>query len=266
MTDRQALADRARLAVQGPLERQTAPLRHRALDALAARPGEHILDIGCGAGGAIPDLAAAVAPGGRVLAVDISPLMLDAARSRSISLDSVDLLQADAQTAAFAVQAFDAAYSSFGVMFFADPTAAFVNIRKALKPAGRVAFVCWRALAENELDLLPLSVASPYLPPQPPEDGPSPFSFANPDHLRAVLSAAGFQAIDIVPYDTTVWAGDLDETLALVLNVGALGKILRETPHLRAACEPAVRAALAARQTPRGVELNAAVWIVTAHK
>lgn len=255
-------AIRAWLAVEEPLELQLAPLGRRAMQALAASPGEHVLDIGCGAGRTTLDLARAVAPGGAVLGVDISAPRLDYARRLAGAAPGVAYQLGDAQTAAFAPGAFDAAFSRFGVMFFADPVAAFANIRKALKPAGRLAFVCWRSLEENDLERVPLDAAAPWLPPTP--DAPTHVSFADPDRIRAILSAAGFQAIDIAAHDQPVGSGDLEIMLEVSLRVGALGVILRQAPHLRDPCVAPVRAALATHLGPDGVTLKAATWIVTA--
>ena len=175
-------------------------------------------------------------------------------------------IHADAQLFPFEPAAFDAAFSRFGVMFFADPIAAFINIRRSLKPNGRLAFVCWRALEENPLDIVPLGAASPHLPPQPElaPDAPGPFAFADPGRLRGLLEGAGFRAVEITAHDEQVGSGDLDKMLAVCSRVGALGKILREGPGLGAAALPAVRSALAAYDGPEGVRLNAATWIVTA--
>jgi hypothetical protein len=94
-------------------------------------------------------------------------------------------------------------------MFFADPTAAFINIRRCLRPNGRLAFVCWRALQENLLDILPLRAASAHLPPQPlPDpDAPDPFAFANPEVVRGILQRAGFREIEINARDEQVGSG-----------------------------------------------------------
>jgi SAM-dependent methyltransferase len=259
------IADRARMDVQEPLDRQLSPLGLRAMAALAPKPGERILDIGCGSGQTVVQLAEAVGPGGGVLGVDISTVMLEAAARRAAGFGQVGFIEADAQAFAFEPGAFDAIFSRFGVMFFAGPVAAFANIRRALKPAGRLAFVCWRAEAENDLDMTPLRAAAPHLPPQPPEpDGPGPFAFADPETLRRILAAAGFEAIEIAAHDQKVGSGNLEAMLTVCLRVGSLGKILRENPELRDAVVAPVRAALAEHDGPQGVTLNAATWIVTA--
>jgi len=253
------------------LERQLAPLGWHAMTALAPRPGEHILDIGCGGGETALELARAVAPDGTVVGIDLSAAVLAFARRAAEGNERVRFIEADAQTFPFEPQSFDSAFSRFGVMFFADPTAAFINIRRSLRPNGRLAFVCWRALEENPLDHLPLQAASPHLPPQlvheldtPGLDAPGPFAFANPDRVRRILENAGFAEIEIAARDEPVGSGDLESMLAVCSRVGALGKILRENPELRAAALPVVRAALAAHDGPDGVRLNAATWVVTA--
>src|SRR5215467_1886313 len=113
--------------------------------------GESVLEIGCGTGALTLPLAAAVGEHGRVVAVDISEPMLGAARQRVAEhgLRNVTLLLGDAQVFAFEPAAFDLATSRMGVMFFADPVAAFRNIAGALKPGGRLVFACWAPLAEN---------------------------------------------------------------------------------------------------------------------
>jgi SAM-dependent methyltransferase len=253
------------------LELQLAPLGRRALAALAPQPGEHMLDIGCGGGESVLDVARAVAPDGTVMGIDLSAAVLAFARRAAKDCERARFIQADAQVFPFEPASFDAAFSRFGVMFFADPTEAFINIRRSLRPNGRLAFVCWRALQENPLDILPLKAASAHLPPQitanltaQDPDAPGPFAFANPDRVRTILESAGFGDITISAHDDLVGCGDVDEMLAVCSRVGALGKILRENPELRTAALPAVRSALAANDGPDGVRLNAATWIVTA--
>jgi SAM-dependent methyltransferase len=257
---------RAWAEVRELLELQLAPLGRHALAALAPQPGESVLDIGCGGGETALDLARAVAPDGSVVGVDLSAAVLTFARRAAQGHARVRFVQADAQVFPFEPASFDAAFSRFGVMFFADPAAAFINIRRSLRPNGRLAFVCWRALEENPLDILPLRAASAHLPPQPAHDpdAPGPFAFANPDRVRSILERAGFGEIEIIARDEQVGSGDLDTMLAVCSRVGALGKVLRENPEFRAATLPAVRSTLAAHDGPEGVRLNAATWVVTA--
>lgn len=259
------LADRTRAELHVPYERQLAPLGYRAMSALSPKRGEYILDIGCGTGQTSVELGRKVGSEGRVLGIDLAPAVLGIAMERAKNCAQVRFVQADAQVFPFGPGLYDAAFSRFGVMFFADPVAAFTNIRRALKEGGRIAFVCWRSLEENELDTLPLQAAYPYLPPQPedPSSAP-PFSFSKSDTVRDTLSAAGFEDIEISAHDEEVGSGDLDSMLELTLRVGSLGKIVRECPQLRTLVLRPVQEALAARDSPKGPMLNAATWIVKA--
>lgn len=252
--------------VQGPLDRQLKPLGRAAMAALKPKAGERILDIGCGAGETTVELAERVAPGGTVTGVDISRPLLEVARRRG-GAEGVTFVEADAQTQAFEPASFDAAFSRFGVMFFADPTAAFVNIRKALKPGGRMAFICWRPPIENPIIVLPMMAAAPLLPeqPPPPEPGaPGPFAFADPDRVRGILTDAGFEEIVIAKHDEKIGGGNLDTALDLALRIGPLGSMLREQPELAPRVTEAVRTALAQHDGPDGVKLDSATWLVTA--
>jgi SAM-dependent methyltransferase len=252
-------------ALQPLLDAQIAPPGLAAMDALAPRAGERILDIGCGCGDTTLALAGRVGAGGAVLGVDISAPMLAVARGRAAGVAGASFREADAQTARFDAP-FDAAFSRFGVMFFGDPAAAFGNIRGALRPGGRLGFVCWRKPADNPWMMVPMEAAMRHLPPQPPSDplAPGPFAFADAPRVRDVLSAAGFSAIDVQAYDVPIGGFALDQAMILALRVGPLGRLLLDAPDQREAVVDSVRAALAARETEGRVWLGAGVWIVTA--
>ena len=252
--------------LHAPLDRQLKPLGEAGMAVLAPEDGERILDIGCGAGDTSHALAAAVGPSGAVVGADISRLLLNVARTRSAALPGLSFIEADAQTFPFGTGAFDAVFSRFGVMFFADPTAAFINIRRALKPGGRLTFVCWRTPPENPFMGLPMAAALAHIPPPPPPEpgAPGPFAFADPEKVRGILSAAGFTDLIFTPHDTKIGSGDLETTLAMSLKIGPLGAMLRENPDKREVVIDAVREALSAHEGPDGVKLGAAVWIVSA--
>jgi SAM-dependent methyltransferase len=198
-------------------------------------------------------------PKGRVIGVDIAPLLLDVARERARGLGQISFIEGDAALLDLPPESVDAFFSRFGVMALSDHAAAFSNFHRMLKPGGRLAFVCWRSLVENELDLLPLRAAGlEHLL------DPTPFSFEDPAYVRATLENAGFSEISISAYDEAVTSGDLGSTLTVILKVGPLGRILRENPELGLTAEPRVRAALAAKGDPARVALQAATWIVSA--
>ena len=254
--------------LQGVLDRQVEPLGLEAIRRLAPRVGERILDLGCGCGQTSVELAAQVGPAGAVVAIDVSRPMLAVARSRAPPLPgaAIEFREADAQVEAFAPATFDAAFSRFGVMFFADPVAAFGNVRRALKPAGRLAFVCWRGLEESDWMRVPLEAAKHLLPPPAPVDprAPGPFAFADAERVRRILIDAGFPAPRIEPFEATIGGTGLEDTVRLLCRVGPLGAAMRERPDLLPAASDAVRAALIPRLGPDGVRMRAAVWIVQA--
>jgi SAM-dependent methyltransferase len=255
-------------AMQEHMDAQLEPHGLRVMEALAPAPGECILDIGCGSGKTSLELGQAVDATGAVMGLDISRPLLDLARRRAAESGAanVSFLEADAQTYAFA-STFDAVFSRFGVMFFADPPAAFANIHRALRPGGRLAFVCWRTPGENIFMILPHMGAAPQLPPAPPPKpgAPGPFAFADPAQVRHILASAGFRDIDLTPYDQKIGAGDLEQTLAVSLKVGLLGRALLEHPDKRALVIDDVRQALRPHVDEDGVvRLDSASWIVTA--
>jgi SAM-dependent methyltransferase len=263
-----ATAGKIWAAFQTQLDRQLEPLGAEAMRVLAPAPGERILDIGCGCGQTSVALAGRVGTAGGVLGVDISEPMLAVARQRaSAQVGAAPSFRlADAAAEDLGDAAFHHVFSRFGVMFFHDPVAAFTNIRRAMKPGGRLAFVCWRPLSENPWMLAPLEAARPALPPLPPSDAtaPGPFAFADPDRVRAVLTEAGFRAVSVDPFDARIGGGDIDETMVLIFRVGPLGAALRENPDRADAVANLVRPALAPYVTEAGVLMPAAVWIVSA--
>jgi len=244
-----------------------------AVAAAAAQPGEHILDIGCGSGASTFMLADQVGPTGHVLGVDISQQLVELARAATPDAAPVEFRLADAATAAFPAEGFDLLFSRFGVMFFDDPVAAFANMRRALKPDGRVAFVCWRSATENDWVRLPMAAIRDIVQPAPADpDAPGPFAFSNPERLTDILATAGFTDIEVRPFDTRLVYGRsdtreaaIDDALDMAFQVGPLARALADQPDdVRARAAEAVRAVFAAQSGDTSVLIDGAAWIVTA--
>ncbi len=192
------------------------PISERLIAVADARPGELVLDIGCGCGATTIEFAARVAPEGEALGVDVSETLLRHARERAPEDVPARFIHADAMVYEAPPSEIDLVASRFGVMFFADPTKAFANLRAAMKPGGRLAFACWRAARDNPWLIVPLRAAAGHAPPLPeqgPED-PGPFAFADEDRVRRILYDAGFFDVDVEPEDF-----ELDVALGQGLDV-----------------------------------------------
>ena len=242
------------------------PLGLAALERAAPRAGERVIDVGCGVGQTSLQLAERVGPTGSVLGVDISTPMLERAREKAKGRANVRFENADAQTHAFPPASADLVFSRFGVMFFADPDAAFANLARALRPGGRIAFVCWQSPLQNPWVGVPMAALVKHLPPAapPPPNAPGPFAFADAARVRGILERAGFKPT-IEPHSGELTLGrSVDEAVAFVTEMGPVGAALAQAPEaVRGAVAVSIREALAARATPKGVALGCATWIVT---
>jgi SAM-dependent methyltransferase len=253
---------------QERLDRSFASIDAIGMARAAARLGERVIDLGCGCGGSALQLAEAVGPAGAVLGIDISAPMLARARERGRASPWITWLQADAAQHPFSGDA-DLLYSRFGAMFFDDPAAAFANLRRALRPTGRLCLVCWRSLEENPWYSVPMQAALSLLDPPAPSapDAPGPFALAARERVSAILSAAGFADIELDAHDTTLCFSTtgLADAVDFALQAGPVSRMLagadRDTV---ASVERAIADALAPHASQERVALPAAIWIVTA--
>lgn len=262
------------VANQARLDAMVRVFGHAAIEAATPMPGERVLDVGCGAGASTLALAAHVGAGGQVLGVDISEALIGRARALAPQNTSALFQVADASNAELPEGAFDILFSRFGVMFFDDPTGAFAHMRRALRPGGRVAFVCWRSAAENDWVCLPMGAIKGILPPSAPPDpeAPGPFSFGDRARVARILTAAGFTDVAIAPFDASVPFGEaetrdaaIDDAVNMVLEVGPLSRALADQPDdIRTRASVAVRTAFAVLPRERSVMINGAAWIVMA--
>lgn len=258
------------VAYQEALDRMVRPFGSAARQRLQLCPGEHVLDVGCGCGDTTLELSAAVGASGSVTGVDLSASMLARARERN---PGATLIAADASAHAFD-RRFDAIFSRFGVMFFADPVAAFRHLRRALAsaPGGRLGFVCWRSPAENAWASVPAAAVRAALPDAPigaldRAVGPGPFALADPDFVRGVLQQAGFGAVEITPFDQEVELAStgLQAAVDFALKAGPAARLLAqasEAEKRRAAAS--VAEALSPYLAGARVALHGAAWIVVA--
>jgi ubiquinone/menaquinone biosynthesis C-methylase UbiE len=247
-----------------------APVSKVLIDSAGIKPGDRILDIGCGCGATSFAVAQRTGSTGHVTGIDISSPMLARARELVPQGAPIDFVLADATVYNFKPASVDMLFSRFGVMFFAQPEISFANIRKALRPTGRLIFACWRTPRENPMLMLPLQEAYKHVPKMPevkPED-PGPFSFASEDRVKKVLGDAGFSSIAMervdLKLDVAVGRG-LDAALETVLAIGPASRAIEgQPPDLVAAATASIRAALAMHLTGNQVPLGGSIWIVTA--
>lgn len=240
------------------------------LTAAAIDPYDRVLDIGCGAG-MTTRLAARRARSGQALGVDLSGPMLGRARetARREGVGNVAFEHGDAQAYAFEAGTFDVAISRFGVMFFADPVAAFTNIGRALRPGGRVAFVCAAEAEGNEWlqavaalrDILPLGgFGAP--------GGPGMFSMADPANLREVLSAAGYEGIDTTHAEAYgTWGRDAEDAAAFLLDSGPGHHLINQVAQdVRDVARRRLVDTLRPHEQEGALRLRSTAWLVTAHR
>lgn len=262
------------VALADVLHAQIGHLGTAAMDALGLEPGQRVLDVGCGCGQTALELATRVGAGGSVVGLDISAPMLAEARRRAGEggAENVAFVHADAQTHTLEPQAFDRVFSRFGVMFFEDPAQAFHNLLGAVAPAGRLAFVCWQALGANPWMTVPLGAVAEHVPlPPPPEPGaPGPMAFAEPGRVERILGEAGWDEVAIEPLEGELIVGRgmaLAQAVEFMMQVGPASRLLQDAdPELREAAAASVREALAPFETPEGLRMASAAWIVRAHR
>jgi SAM-dependent methyltransferase len=254
------------------LDRMLQPFGLLVMDRADLRAGHRVLDVGCGGGATTLALARRVGPTGHVLGVDVSGPLLARARERIATADPlrapVELRQADASSTSWSNDR-DRLFSRFGVMFFADATAGFANLRLALAPAGRIAFMCWRKLAENPWASVTTAAMATIVAPTPPVPfAPGPFAFADRAYVERILDAAGYADIALEPHDIMMnWTAstDLDEAVDLLKHIGPAARAMADmNDDDRRRAVDALRVALAPHVGKEGLQFASAVWLVTA--
>jgi SAM-dependent methyltransferase len=256
------------LALDANHDRALAPWGDLVLAAAAPGAGERALDVGCGTGAMTRSVARRVA-GGTAEGVDISaPLVARArAKAQAEGVGNVSFTVADAQVHDFPPASVDVAVSRFGVMFFADPVAAFANIGRALAPGGRLAFACWQDEAANDWLRIPAEVLAEHVGHTEPVPGaPGAVSLADPEQVRAMLGAAGFTRVALADAPAPMWLGaDAAEAYERVATSGMTRAALEgKDPAAVSAALDALRTAVAGLDRGKGVSVPARAWLVTA--
>ena len=264
---------RAGLGLEGFVERRVQAVNDLLLTRSGVAAGERVLEVGCGTGAFTVPLAEAVGEHGEVLGADISAAMLASARKRlgEAGLSNVTLTEADAQTHEFEPDRFDLIASRFGVMFFADPRAAFANLLRAARPRGRLCFACWGPLEANCHWLIPYEVALRHLgPPAPkPPRAPGPMAFADPDYVRSFLGAAGFEAIEMHRETPDVFASTPQAEAEHACIMGPSGRLIdekRPDDATRQTIRREIGDAFAAHLRDGNTRLPSTVFLVTARR
>jgi SAM-dependent methyltransferase len=251
-------------------DRSLRGYHRRMLETAAIPPTDHVLDVGCGNGESTRD-AARAASRGHALGVDLSSKMLARARAlaRAEGLANVRFEQADAQVHPFEADAYDVVVSRFGAMFFADPVAAFGNIRRAMRPGGRLVTVAWQPLDRNTwLRELRGALAVGRELPAPPVSEPGPFGLADPAAVRSILTRAGFEAVDVAGVEEPWRAGDhAEDAFEFVTRLPIARGFLGDLDDAgKAQALAALRASMVAHDTGDGVLFGSAAWLITARR
>jgi SAM-dependent methyltransferase len=259
------------VAMQPEIDRIVVPFGDAALKAAAPQPEERVIDIGCGCGDTSIEIARIVGERGSVLGVDVSRPMLEVARARGALANCAHLSfrEGDASEARLPAKT-DLLFSRFGVMFFSQPASAFRHLRRSLRAGGRCVFVCWRAPRDNAWAMIPLSAARTAMgvTPAPADpDAPGPFAFADEKRLHAILSSAGFDAVEVQRFDAALFLGKTPRSAAEgAVQIGPVSRFVREVgvENLPIILD-AVERAVAPLAGPDGhVSVTGSTWIVSA--
>ncbi len=248
-----------------------------AYDHFQIKPGDKVLDIGCGYGETCLEIGEIVGAEGEVLGLDCTQAFLDIANKErdEAGLDNVKFVLGDAQTYELPENYYDVVYSRFGVMFFQNIVYALKNAHKTLKPGGKLCMIVWRTINDNPCWGMAKDIALKHLP--PPSDnaqtcGPGPFSLADEETTRAMMNAAGFESIELFERnDALIPVGtSMQEAIDFQILVGPSGEIIREAaelgqeklPHIIQDMEDSMKE----HERADGVYLPSSTWFIMARK
>ncbi len=244
------------------------------LPSLPVRSGDRVLDVGCGFGDMTLRLAERVGPTGHVVGIDCCDAFLDHGRAevRARGVTNVTFVRGDAEIA-LPTNQFDFVFARFGTMFFANPVIGLRNMRRALRPGGRMVHIVWRDRADNPWLSMAKDVVLRFLPPPGPEAqtcGPGPFSMSDETMVRKMMTTAGYGAIEFRRVDAPVLVGtDVGDAIAFQLTIGPAGEVFREAGADAKERRPEIEAALAdaiGHQTTAtdGIVMASSSWVISA--
>jgi SAM-dependent methyltransferase len=262
-------------SVADRVEAQIAPVNEPLFSAAALRPGEVVLDVGCGRGVTTRRAAAEVGPDGRVTGLDIADTLLEQARAEPSEGAPIEYLAGDAQVLTLPVEHYDVVISRFGVMFFEDPVVAFANLCSAARPGGRLCVAVWQARDRSSVMQRPIDVgaaaavaAGAELAPLSADGGP--FSFGDPAFVQETLTAAGWSEVGFAPHLLPMYAagpGTVEEVADVGLTLGPLREALGDAgPEVIEHVREAIIADFGPLHDGVGVPLEGAIAIVTARR
>lgn len=254
------------IAMLDQLEHGLAAINAALMDFAVLEPGMRVIDIGCGPGTTTEEIALRILPGGSAVGLDISGKLIDAAIARFGTV--AHFIEADAADHPFRPE-FDLVFSRLGLMFFAEPVAAFANIRRALKPGGRLAALTWGPMEEIPYLFEALGALRdlfPPLPPTPPNE-PGGFALADKARLHAILEASGWRNIRIEKIRPPSFLGEtLDAAVEQLIAIGPYARAFREADAAtQKEARSRLHALLAKYETPSGIAPPSSCWLFGAN-
>jgi ubiquinone/menaquinone biosynthesis C-methylase UbiE len=254
-------------------EGMIAPIGEALLRQADFKPGERVLDIGCGGGGTTIAIAKVVAPSGEVVGIDISPDLTTASmrRAKDAGVTNIGFICADGATVQLEDAPFDRLFSRFGSMFFPEPHKAFANLHSLLRPGARIDLAVWGPPRDNLWMMEMMGVVRRYvdIPPAVPR-APGPFAFEDLDYLNEILASAGFSEASVVAYNGLQPIGGVNATahdaVSFVLSSMAAGRALEEQgADVRAAAETDLVELFQKHYVAgQGVMMQGKAWLVSA--
>ena len=252
------------------MEAMLAPVDEPLIGALDLGQPHKIADIGCGGGGTTLKILGRAPAGSVVRGFDISPALIELARTRAESVaGDITFEVRNMATAAAPDRGYDRLVSRFGIMFFDDAPGAFANLLRWLEPGGRFAFAAWGLMAENSwITTVRDVVAEVIETPRPDSDAPGPFRYGDADKLVTLLKECGFDELQVRDWRGTLSiGGQLHAEEAAKFALASFSTFSEQLAEAGEKAAEDARAALTRRFSPHeqngAVRMDARVHIFT---